>query len=557
MKKNLTKVLAIVLCMMLAVPMTTFFASADEAAVWDGSVATEFAGGKGTADDPYQITSGAHLAMMSETINLATEVVDLGGLYFKLMNDIDMNNKPFEPIGGQMDDIYFAGHFDGNGKTISNLNLVTEYSPSFLNVGLFGCVSNAVIRDLTVAGADVVAQSSFNYGVICGKAINSEIIGCTNKTNTYVTVPTMASDTTLYFGGIVGFAVDGTDIINCVNEGEVKATGRHAEPTRSATVGGTIVGRCDNNLGTDEMVFVIKNCLSTGNLVVTGKSWHSYCAGIVGYCHNGWGVSGGDVYSEDYVVIEFENVLMEGDLDLTTVDIGSEADRTRDIQLAGIVCNAPSYLYTFKNVAFNGEIKCIAEGSDPECGGIKTAGICVGGRSKNTHENVTVSGDTFTCTAEELNDDGTIKNALNKKGIYDDACKTGVTDTSLLKASILAEIAKGYEDSYDATLFDVYDPWAGEGEDDPVEPPVDSDSDTDPVEPPVDSDSDTDPVEPPVDSDSDTDPVDPGTDSGKPADSDDEKEEEKGCGGSITMAGIAMVAVLGTAAVVVAKKKED
>ena len=53
-------------------------------------------------------------------------------------------------------------------------------------------------------------------------------------------------------------------------------------------------------------------------------------------------------------------------------------------------------------------------------------------------------------------------------------------------------------------------------------------------------------------------PEDPQPEDPKPEDPQpEEPEPKKGCGSSITLAGIAMVAVLGTAAVVVTKKKED
>ena len=54
--------------MFTIVPMTV---SADtNSNVWDGTTATSFAGGDGTENNPYQISNGAELALMSKLITV-------------------------------------------------------------------------------------------------------------------------------------------------------------------------------------------------------------------------------------------------------------------------------------------------------------------------------------------------------------------------------------------------------------------------------------------------------------------------------------------------------
>ncbi len=56
--------------------------------VWDGSVATAFAGGSGTGTDPYQISNGAELAYLAELVNTRKNTSG----YYILTQDIYLND---------------------------------------------------------------------------------------------------------------------------------------------------------------------------------------------------------------------------------------------------------------------------------------------------------------------------------------------------------------------------------------------------------------------------------------------------------------------------------
>ena len=66
------KILVFLLALCLAaalVPVAAFAEEAQSANVWDGSVALAFAGGTGTAENPYQIATGAQLANLARSVN--------------------------------------------------------------------------------------------------------------------------------------------------------------------------------------------------------------------------------------------------------------------------------------------------------------------------------------------------------------------------------------------------------------------------------------------------------------------------------------------------------
>ena len=96
---------------------------------------------------------------------------DYSGAYFKLADNIPSVGN-ITPIGSNTHS--FAGNFDGNNKTISGLNI----SVAGNNVGLFGYISGATIKNLTVNGS--VKGSQYVGGVV-GYALNSTIENVTNN----------------------------------------------------------------------------------------------------------------------------------------------------------------------------------------------------------------------------------------------------------------------------------------------------------------------------------------------------------------------------------------
>ena len=94
----------------------------------------------------------------------------------------------------------FSGVFDGNGYTISNISISTSQA----NSGLFGILSGATIKDLTLAGFSVTNRSSSeNYvGVLAGKIENSIVESVT--INTSVVASEINVQKFAYVGGLAG-----------------------------------------------------------------------------------------------------------------------------------------------------------------------------------------------------------------------------------------------------------------------------------------------------------------------------------------------------------------
>ena len=242
--------------------------------------------GSGTVTDPYQINTAAGLKWFRDKVNDA-KTKEETKICAVLTADIDLKNEEWTPIGigngtennGATIDFPYSGTFDGNGHTISGLNV--NYRNK--NGGLFCYVMNATIKNLTVAGS--VTHSSGDgvaYGGIVGCADSSTIENCTNRC-------TVTGD--WYAGGIVGWSTD-SDIIGCANFGNISS------PSFSGGICGRITGTRENDAaGIDA---TIRDCYNVGMVSgryaggITGQSDSSDIDILIANCYNVGSLHGSD-----------------------------------------------------------------------------------------------------------------------------------------------------------------------------------------------------------------------------------------------------------------------
>lgn len=174
------------------------------------------------------------------------------GEYIKLTADIDMSAtynstsaKSWTPIGSSANS--FDGTFDGDGYGIKGLyTYLSAENKSYQ--GLFGKISGAAVKNLTVYGS-VRGLTYLGYsGGVVGEASQSVIKCCCNKVN----VTSAATSRGGYIGGVVGYATE-TAIKNCCNVGDISGY---------AFIGG-IVGRLVNSS--------VKSSCSAGTVTAKGK----------------------------------------------------------------------------------------------------------------------------------------------------------------------------------------------------------------------------------------------------------------------------------------------
>lgn len=235
----------------------------------------QFSGsGSGTENDPYLILNPIQLNQLRNFLNMK-------GVYFKLMTDIDLTeyledenpSQGWQPVGTS--NTPFKGVLDGNGKTIRGLWINrsnTDY------VGLFGCCDGATIKNLTISNADIRGKmcvgvvSGYQYGgsnsncVLSGRVNGTGYVGGCTGVIDYITISGISSSVDViggdFTGGIAGWVkANLCSISNCYVNSSISGNNK---------TGGVV--------GSEDISINMSNCGFVGS--VTGIS---NVGGIYGY----------------------------------------------------------------------------------------------------------------------------------------------------------------------------------------------------------------------------------------------------------------------------------
>ena len=212
--------------------------------------------GSGTAEDPYRIETADDLVALAKN----SQKEPYRSAYYKQTEDLDMTGKSMNSIGGANTTYGFAGIYDGNGKTISNLNV--PY--------LFNAVTGE-IRDLTLAESCTFKNASVARWLVGGKVIN-----CKNYGSILPTFNGTDWSNNANAGGIVQIAERGAEILGCKNYGKIEI---QSDKTNFSRIGG-IAASISN--------VTIRNCHNYGSLNAgkPAEGYHgstgNYAGGIVG-----------------------------------------------------------------------------------------------------------------------------------------------------------------------------------------------------------------------------------------------------------------------------------
>lgn len=228
-----------------------------------------FAGGTGTADDPWQIETVEQLVAFAARVNDGSQG-GYAGQHVALTADVDLTGVDWMPIGSMADSAtMFQGCFDGQGHTVSNLRFETD--ANVVGAGFFG-LSVGEIRNVTMKNATVVctgesaqamaALVGYNMGVVrdcavegasvTGNACVGGLIGgnmgavqdCAVSETTVTVIGDndfsaglVQCDIAECGGLVIGGGFGGT-IADCVASGVVQAEGN--EPVGLGGIGGCL-----------------------------------------------------------------------------------------------------------------------------------------------------------------------------------------------------------------------------------------------------------------------------------------------------------------------------
>lgn len=227
--------------------------------ITEGIMSTSLSG-EGSAESPFLISNYNDMLLLREAVNNAGYITSsesgkkaiAQAAHYLMTDDIDMAAADsWTPIGvySSGNTLAFQGIFDGGGHAITNLHITSEAD----NIGLFGDLVAATVRNLTVSGK--ISGTSY-VGLISGHISNGIIDNC----KTYGQVQGSYRDT----GGMIGWTED-SDIVDCAN---------HADINGYAFAGG-IIGYAYHT--------TVANCANYGSVSYLSNHVSNYTAGIVAY----------------------------------------------------------------------------------------------------------------------------------------------------------------------------------------------------------------------------------------------------------------------------------
>ena len=313
------KIVSRVLVMLLLFSLLSSFDSAAMTAAADNSAtaeandkATLFAGGTGTAEDPWQISTAEQLYRIHDDLTA----------HYILIADIDLsayeNWTPigaFQPLSDAPEDAEvphpdyaFTGTFNGDGHTISNL---TVFSDAPMGAGLFGCAAGtengaAYIRNFTLKNVNV---SGF---YLVGGAVGLQFMNCPVSD-----IHLVGENTLTGMQGIGGIVGTGFDLIsNCSATADIVVQGDD--------------GACAGLIAGGTTMSSVKNCEVTGGKITAegNATW-----GFGALCGAPWGAA--EItdckVSGTVITVSGENNRLVGGL----VGFGGTYDPTAPAQITG------------------------------------------------------------------------------------------------------------------------------------------------------------------------------------------------------------------------------
>ena len=256
MKRLVSMVLSVIMVISL-LPLGTLTVSA-----------SAFAGGDGSLENPYQIST-------AEQLNSIRNDLDA---HYILMNDISLSSS-WHTIEG-----CFTGTFEGNNKTINGLS----FNKSDDSIGFFeeckGNVFNLYFNNVTVKISEFKDERrELYYGIIASKLTGGELKNC--SVSGKIDISGVSYRSYLYLGGIVGRSYEQTRITECKFIGEINLTFNSYSYVRCGGISGENGGTikyCD----TDTKLWCNNKLNDTQPLAGSSSIGYFSLGGIVGSTGN-------------------------------------------------------------------------------------------------------------------------------------------------------------------------------------------------------------------------------------------------------------------------------
>ena len=302
--------------------------------IWGGEIAEPEINENGE----YIIMTGANLAWLAHATNGTLPTGEaantFAGKTFKLVNNIDLGNNHWTPIGYWAT---FEGTFDGQGYTISNLKHHGTEADCY--VGLFGNTVNATIKNLTINNVDIklVANNSWAGG---------------------------------HVGALIGHIEEDVTIENVTIKGLVKLDGA-LDKAGAGRIGGVVGGNNSNSGATFRNVHVIadEGSFVKGNNAVGGIAGHIFNGALIfENCSSNIDVTAQQFYAGGIIGMasintKLTNCSTSGDITVVAGRAGKVHDLYRVGGIVGCWGDRLAYPLVLENCSYTGKVVGPADGN--------------------------------------------------------------------------------------------------------------------------------------------------------------------------------------------------
>ena len=232
----------------------------------------------------YEINNGGKLFWFASYVNGdPTHVEEATSKHLninaRLTSDISLHNPKnsgateWTPIGetSGTGTNAFAGTFDGQGHTISDLSITTLPSGA-VRTGLFGTTYGGVVKDFTIKGSITLSAGNKGDNSGIGGAIGATKYGtAVSGVTSYVNISNTSANALVHVGGVVGELYSST-AKQCLYFGSINLQ------NASDSIGG-VVGYINNS--------EIGYCANLGTVKTATAG--AYVGGVLGYLNNEYG----------------------------------------------------------------------------------------------------------------------------------------------------------------------------------------------------------------------------------------------------------------------------
>lgn len=242
----------------------------------------------------YTLNTAAELLGFSQLANAGN---NFEGVTIKLGDNIDLSGQSWNPINS------FKGTFDGNGYSISNLNIEATLNSDHPRSGFFAQVEGTVdspaqICNVTIRNGEITVNNTVpsqwggtdgGTGLLVGYGKNILLSNCRIESGKVSVIQNQNNYSNA--GGLIGYVGRGT-IEDC-EALDVTVN------TINSTAAGMVCGRLngDNPKNNPYLPCKIVNVRAQGQ-----ASSVNYAGGIIGYCHDGYKANEGII--ENVIVAE-------------------------------------------------------------------------------------------------------------------------------------------------------------------------------------------------------------------------------------------------------------